>query len=189
MLRIMILAAILLTSIGAQASNFGIGISIEGSDNHVYIPYMLNDDWILEGSFYYSKRTYDYDEFLTRFEEREFGIGLLRKYTLKEKSFSYYGLRASYVKSSRSTFLDFASFGLMLVVDFREGSFASADGYSLEHTFGIAYEVTDNFSIAAEVAWKYMDLESKQTSLGEAILTPLQDSNSTETRLALRYFF
>jgi hypothetical protein len=51
MSRIMILAAILLTSISAQASNFGIGISIEGSDNHVYIPYMLNDDWILEGSF------------------------------------------------------------------------------------------------------------------------------------------
>jgi hypothetical protein len=193
----------LLCATNASATEYGIGVSAKSDDSWIYVPIDITPGIRLEpsirfsssksesvststGSFFATTTT-----FRSKFDQREFALGVFGLAGLTDSARVYYGVRAAYIDSdSKSTITTSYS---TLFTDTDEDR-QSQDGYRLSPTLGFEYLIGKRFSIGGEAEWFYLDVdgERKSTSNGSSNLpknTFEQKANGTDTHLIVRYRF
>jgi hypothetical protein len=198
---------LVLCSASSLAADYGIGVSAKSDDAWVYVPIDVTPRIRIEPAIRFasgeSRNTYNYEEGFffptsetvsSESDQMELSIGLFGKSQLMESARVYYGMRAAYIDGEGET-TSTAEYDLpRTVVNSNRQSF---DGYRVAPTLGFEYSFTEHFSLGAEVAWFYLNVDgdsATRTVEGDEELSATtsgfeQESNGTDTYVILRYRF
>lgn len=208
-----ILGVLALCSMSASslAAEYGIGASAKSEDAWIYVPIDISTSFRIEPAIRYvsgeSENSYEYeDSFLlpdsetirSESDQLELSVGLFRLSTVKEATRLYYGVRFAYVDGEGET-VSTAVFDEIPdgeVVSMNEQTF---DGYRVAPTFGFEYSFNEHFSLGAEVAWFYLEMDgtssSRTISDGQEVVAGVsrtgfdQERTGTDTHVIVRYRF
>ncbi len=146
----------------ATAQETGVGVSVQGSRT-IYIPISISENLRIEPSISYDKyRTSGDSNYKSENYELLTGIFQLKKHTDKTKL--YYGARLGYAAEH-----------------YRSGDTDNHfEGYKVAPTMGLEYIVVDNLTVSGDVSFNYSNLNGNAKT---------RESTSTDTELAVRYYF
>jgi len=184
-IKIIISAILLSIAPGVLAAKYGIGMSARSGETEIYLPIDITSQFRLEPSIQYSQNKSsvsssgsdivdDRDSKVTTYM---LTLGAFYQYHVHNAVTIYSGIRAGYFESD-STFNSLGS----------ETSL-KGDGYSVAPTLGIEYWFIDSFSIAGEVGYVFNKSEFQDNITAFDTYQFDNESQTTMSRLILRYFF
>jgi hypothetical protein len=183
--------SLVLASGSAGAADFGIGVSARSDDGYLYAPIDVSKSFRLEPSVRYgsSELTFSDDSDASGSQDTqtwELGIGVFGMKQIAEAAHIYFGARLAYV-DTESTGTQTTTFGRII------RSESTQDGYRIGPTLGFEYLFGGHFSIGGEASYTFVDLdgesESRVGNFSSSVTQIEQSTQSTQTRLIVRYMF
>lgn len=180
---------LMVLAVPVSAVDVGIGVSATSDDGQIHLPIIISESFKIEPSIGY--RQYDSSNSSSGSLESEvlnLGLGFYGMRSVAKDLNLVYGAKVTYLDgevTNKSTF-DFAGQTETLV------NKQSSSGYSFAPTLGFEYFIVEQFSVGAEIALVYSDLDLDESS--DRFDDEVSDSGSaegweTETSLVARFYF
>jgi opacity protein-like surface antigen len=166
--RTIAVGVLLSIGITAQATDFGVGVSLRSNDTTIYVPIDINEMLRVEPAFSYARSSLDEDGASVRATSYDIGAGLFRLWSPADSVQLYLGGRAAYTSARFKQRVETGAAVLTIS--------NTLSGYRLTPTIGFEYRFADHFSLGGEAGWRYSDVEDTK-------------SNGTVTNVILRYRF
>ncbi|HTE39448.1 MAG TPA: hypothetical protein VK629_01380 [Steroidobacteraceae bacterium] len=172
-------------SSGAMAADVGVGVSFRSTDSTIYVPIDISKFFRVEPLIRFSQSKVTDNTFGFENEQRmtsySVGTGLFGLHPLGDSVVVYYGGRFAYIRAkTEAANVVVGAFG-PYVQQFE----LRGDGFSFAPTLGMEYRFAEHFSVGAEAALTYTDLDFES----DVNSTTGSETTSTTTNIIFRYRF
>ena len=159
----------------ASTAEIGIGASFDADDSRIYLPYEFSETIRIEPSLRYYK--YENDSNIDS-DNLEVAVGVFNKRQVAPNMNFLLGLRVGYIDYERSYNGNYSNDSL------------DGDGYLIAPTLGFEYFISDKFSIGAEVALRYEELEEDAVdSFTDEKYSNDISKTETDTSINVKFYF